>query len=423
MTRLKKPLIVFTLLCLLGLLFRFYNFANRMTFSSEQGLALLTSGDYLTKGFSFLGQQTFLRTTSSGHIIFSGAIYNHSLTPLLKIFNYDPYPITIIFALINFLGGLVLYFVTRKVTKSKKIALFTFFFYLTSAMMIVHSMYIWILHYLPVVFGLTILSCFFVVRKKGGWLHPILLGLYSGLGVNFEYFYAFTLGLTFLWLLFFSISKLRDAILFILGSLLGNYTMVLFDLRHDFYNFRQLWQYLLDTINNPGISQIDHYHFFHFWPLIFLTLGVVANKLHKINKPLTWLLCLAYLAVNLLVPQLNFRKPVDMPDKTTLKTLDHIAKVIASDKPDSFNVVSLPDANFRAYALRYLVEFRHGYRPEGVENYASIDNLYVFGYRDFKEKYSKNPSSFPWEVTALGGQSVAKVAEIGSDYAVFKLAR
>lgn len=414
----KLITIVFALLLFLGTLYRFYNFQNRINFSSEQGLALLTSADYLKNGFSFLGQRTFLRTTSVGHIIFSGALYNYSLVPFLKIFNFDPTPITAVFGLVNLLGGLVLFWVT-KIIFNRKTALLTLFFYLTSAMMINHSLFIWILHYLPITFALTMLSCFLLRKKRGSAPHAFLLGLYGGIGFNFEYFYLFTIIATFIWVAFFSTRKIRNLLIFVVGAILGNFTMVIFDLRHNFYTIRELWQYLLDTINNPGQSKIDAYHFFQFWPLVFLGLGYLTYCLNFRSKWLAFVFCALYLVLNLSLPLVNFNKAVGMPDNLTLALIDKAAKRIGSEKNlQNFNVTSLPDADFRAYALRYLVTYRYDKTPRPAENYADIDTLYAVAGNDF----FPNPNS-PWEVTALGAKRIEKLTGLGDSYALFKLTR
>lgn len=416
--RLKKTIIVFGLLVSLGTLYRFYNFSDRINFSSEQGLALQTSADYLTNGFSFLGQRTFLRTTSVGHIIFSGALYNYSLVPLLKFFNYDPIPITVFFGVVNLLGGLTLFLIATKIF-GRKAGLLTLFFYLTSAMMINHSLFIWILHYLPITFALTILSCFILKRKKGSVLHALLLGLYGGVGFNFEYFYLFTILGTFIWVTLFSDRKIRDLSLFIVGAFVGNFTMVIFDLRHDFYTVRGLWQYLLDTINNPGQSKIDLYHFFQFWPLLFLLLGFITAKLSHKSRWLALSVCVGYLAINLKLPLVDFTRPVGMPKDLNFSLIDRAAMLIGKDSPsDNFNVTSLPDADFRAYTLRYLVTYRYSKSPKPAENYSGIDTLYALAPNNFVPA----PTS-PWEVTAMGAKKVEKLADIGKSNALYKLTR
>ncbi len=417
-TKARKFIIVFALLVSLGFLYRFYNFQNRMNFSSEQGLALHTSADYITNGFSFLGQRTFLRTTSAGHIIFSGALYNYSLVPLLKIFNFDPVPITVFFGIINLLGGLTLFFVTREIF-NRKVALLTLFFYLASAMMINHSLFIWILHYLPITFALTILSCFLIKKKQGSVLHAFLLGLYGGVGFNFEYFYLFTIIVTFIWIIFFSTRKRRDLLIFVIGAGIGNFTMIIFDLRHNFYTIRELWQYLLDTVNNPGQSKIDSYHFFQFWPLVFLGLGYIAYWLSHRSKWATLAVCAGYLIFNLSLPLVDFNKAVGMPENLTYALIDKAAARIGSEiNLQNFNVTSLPDADFRAYTLRYLVTYRYGKQPKPAENYAGIDALYVLAKNDF----SPNTTS-PWEVSAINPKRVEKLTNLGVNYTLFKLTR
>src|SRR5688572_20483878 len=83
---------------------RFYNFPDRVTFWSEQARSLVVSANYVRERPTLLGQEYF-RVDSRGHKIFSGAIFNYSLVPLLIFFHYEPIPITGYFAVLSLLTG------------------------------------------------------------------------------------------------------------------------------------------------------------------------------------------------------------------------------------------------------------------------------------------------------------------------------
>src|SRR3989344_7381461 len=111
----SKKTLAIILIFFAGFLVRFYNYPQRINFSAEQGLALGVSADYIKEKFTLLGQRTFLRTTSKGHILFSGPLYNYSLVPLQIIFNYDPFPITIVYTFLNVFTAVVLFLLVKKV--------------------------------------------------------------------------------------------------------------------------------------------------------------------------------------------------------------------------------------------------------------------------------------------------------------------
>src|SRR3989344_6961739 len=154
--------LAFLLVVILSLFVRFYNFPNRIAFHSEQGLALSVAADYLRDKFSLLGQRMFLRTTSKGHILFSGSLYNYSLIPLQLIFDYDPFPITIVYTLLNIFTAAVLFFLVKKVCNST-VAFYSLILFLLNAEMVSRSMYFWILHTIPLI---SILSLYLIWKLK-----------------------------------------------------------------------------------------------------------------------------------------------------------------------------------------------------------------------------------------------------------------
>lgn len=74
-----KDLLVY-LIIILSIFVRLYNFEERMTFGSEQARSLVVSGRYIEEKPSLLGQEYF-RLTSSGHKLFSGALFSYRPCP------------------------------------------------------------------------------------------------------------------------------------------------------------------------------------------------------------------------------------------------------------------------------------------------------------------------------------------------------
>ncbi|KKP31343.1 MAG: hypothetical protein UR21_C0011G0024 [Candidatus Woesebacteria bacterium GW2011_GWC2_31_9] len=112
----KKYLLIFSIL-ILAFVVRFYNFSNRVTFGPEQARSLVVSSEYINDKPSLLGQEYF-RTNSLGQKLFTSAIFNYSLVPLIFIFKYQPLPITLYFAFLNIITAIVFYFVVKKINSS-----------------------------------------------------------------------------------------------------------------------------------------------------------------------------------------------------------------------------------------------------------------------------------------------------------------
>jgi hypothetical protein len=131
---LNKEGLLLLVILVLAFTVRFYNFPNRITFWSEQARSLVTSANYIKDKPSLLGQEYF-RVASNGHKIFSGAVFNYLLVPLLLVTNYDPVPITAFFAILNIFTGLVVYWTARKLF-DERVAVFSVILFLFNNMMI-----------------------------------------------------------------------------------------------------------------------------------------------------------------------------------------------------------------------------------------------------------------------------------------------
>ena len=70
------------------------------------------------------------------------------------------------------------------------------------------------------------------------------------------------------------------------------------------------------------------------------------------------------------------------------------AETIAGYNPQNYNLVNLPDSDFLAYSLRYLVKYLYNKKPEDIETYQNICNLHVFAKNDFNYKKPQ-----PWEIS------------------------
>ena len=290
----KKFIIL--LIIIFAFFVRFYNFAERVTFGPEQAMSLIVSGRNIKEKPSLLGREYF-RVTSNGHKLFTGVLSSYSLVPLQLIFNYKPIPITAFFVFLNIFTGLLLFLLARKVFNFP-IATFSLIIFLFSGYMIYHSLFIWNLNYLPLV-GLLVFYVLYLHYRKPNLIHVLILGGLSGVGINLQYLFIPFAFLLLLFVVWKSKHKIKPLLLFIVGAIFGNFTMVLFDLRHDFYHLRSLWQYFVDTLANPGQGSPTYYHFLHFWPIFALLTGLLVYLIWKRNKFVATSFVAIYIFVNL----------------------------------------------------------------------------------------------------------------------------
>lgn len=391
-------------LFIVGAFLRLYNFQSRLIFGPEQAISLLTSGSYLEK-FSLLGEVNVQRVTSQGHNPFHGAYFNYFLVPFMLLFRFQPLPITYLFVLLNLLTAYVFYLVTKNIF-GKTIGVFTLFYFLLNDKMIHHSLFIWNLNFLPLLGILTLWAVVSLAKDCQNLYYPFWLGLIGGIGFGLQYlFFPFIL-LTFLLTIIFSKQKTKTILVFILGGVLGALSMVIFDLRHDFYYTRTLWQYFLDVRNHRISGSTHYYDFMYLLPYLFLFWGIFTAFIYKLYKPLIIFPLAICLYLTFTSPTINLTSSTGMPQGLTLASLEKAASVIASDSPPArFNVATLWDFDTRSHPLRYLLTYYYQLKPMPVEEYTHLDALYVFAPESYELEHPQVwelQTFLPYRITNLG---------------------
>ncbi len=405
--------LVFFLLLVIAVVVRFYNYESRIVFDSEQARSLIVSGNYVKDKFSLLGQEYF-RSTSSGHKLFSGAIFSYLLLPIQLLANYDAYKITQFFTLLNLFSGIILFIVASKLW-GKKVGLMSGTLFLFSDMMIKHSLFIWILNWVPLLGVLAIYALHYFNKNKK--IASVLsLGLILGMGINFHYPILFFAGLVGIYILFKSRNRLISAIIYVLGLVVGNLPTLLFDLRHDWYHIRTLIQYILDAFNGNG-QNFSYYYLFLIWPALCVFVSLLFIRVLKKNILLVFAIVI-YVVLNLNSKWVNFSSAKEMPPGLVYKDIITASEIIAKDKPERFNVSTLFGFDARGYILRYPLEFNYGYTPSGVEEYKELDSLYVMALGDGD---IKNPSRY--ELKTYLPYNYELLGEVNSKYQIYKLTK
>ncbi|HKZ34907.1 MAG TPA: hypothetical protein VJ179_03535 [Patescibacteria group bacterium] len=411
----KAVITVFAIIVILSLIVRFYNFTERINFGHEQAVSLSVSADYIQEKPSLLGLPSVRRTTSLGHTIYFGPWFNYSLVPLLLLSHYDPVGVTAFFPLLNVATGILIFFFASRFWNTS-VALFASLLFLFNTAMINHSLYIWIVHYMPLI-GILSFASLYSFWKTRTPVYALTAGLLTGIAFNLEYLYLPTAILVCIIIAFLSRKKIQTIALFLAGGVLGNTPTILFDMRHNFYHVRTIWQYLLDTLHTPGQDGFSPYHFLQFWPIFALLGGLLLAYIYnKKSKLLALSLSLLYVLINLLSPEISFTGAIGMPDGLHYPAVQEAVRVISSDHPSEFNVMAY--YNNRAYDLRYLLTYRYGVTPQKVEEYGKSRMLYAFvpiGY-DFQK-------SNVWEINVFQAKKVELLKQITSTHGVYKLTK
>lgn len=392
-----------------GAVVRLYNFSDRITFWSEQARSLIVSAEYLQK-FSLLGQEYF-RQDPSGHIIFSGALFNYSLIPLIIASNWDPIKITFYFAILNLFTGLLVFNVAKKIW-DEKVAIFSLLLFIFNDTMIYHSLFIWNYNYLPLV-GILIIYTIWKQSQVRDIKNIFLIGLLCGIGVSLQILFAIFILPVSAFILWKSNAKLKYLIVFIFALIVGNLPMVIFDLRHSFYEAKTILGYLTGLFIGGESHEFAYYYLLPLWPVIAISTGII---LAKVNKYIAYAVIVIYIGLNVFSEKVQYYGPTGMPHKVTVSELKDVAMLIKDDNEGDFNVTSLMDFDKRAYALRYILKYNFGEDPLSVTEYSNLNCLYVLAVNGYNFEKSNI-----WEINASKYNSVTKLATIGEDLSLYRL--
>ncbi len=411
----KNYLVLFSIL-FIALMVRIYNFSDRLTFGPEQARSLMVSANYIKDKPSLLGQEYF-RVNSLGHKLYTSAIFNYSLVPFILLFNYDPLPISYYFAMLNIITGVVLYLVAKKIF-NQFVAVISLFLFLFNSTMIYHSMFIWVLNYLPLIGILSVYFAWKLIKNKYKLFDILMLGVLSGIGFGLQYLYLIAILIILAILFRYSKNRIVDIFAFTLGGIVGDITRIVFDLKHNFYHLRTLWQYAVDTINGVSDAGFTYYHFLHFWPVLILAIGLILWQIYIKNKYLFILLTSAYLFINLNSTFVSFDKPVGMIDGLTIADIKNASEIIAKNAKYNFNVVTLYDFDTRGYTLRYYLEHVYNKKPLSDVEYQSASEIYALA----KANYDFDNNN-PWELNVYKPYNVVTMESIGDGFVLSKIVK
>jgi len=354
----------------IAIFIRLYNFDNRVLFGMEQGVTLGVVADYLENGPKLIGGPNVQRYTSTGKQLFVGSLYFYHLMPVMKMLGPDPVPMTYWSLFLNLLTGVLIYYLFSR-RFSILVGWFSAFFYFLSLTMIQQSLTVWLLNPLPLV-GLLMLYLLLSRHTFTSLGRIFFLGLLSGIAFNLEYLNLFPVIFLFLYLCY-RLRRPTLLLIFLGGIILANIPLLAFELRHDWYHLRTLYQYFLDTLTTPAEAKFASYHLFLFWPFFSLLTGLFSAYLWQFSRFLTFGVLLLYIFLNLHSPVFSLANR----DLTVTEQKTIASKITSLVSTDRYNVVFLPESEYRAHALRYLLTYLYHNPPAAVENYNSLDSLFV----------------------------------------------
>lgn len=364
---------VLVLLGLIGLyiLCRSIYFSENLNFSTEQGAFAQKSFElWQEKKIELVGPAISFR--NNGRMIFQGSITYYFQLLFLLPGKYDPIISSYLFMLFGAAMMIPLYFGVKNLSDEKKAvtvcAVYTFL-----PLYVDYSRFFWNPNYQFVITPLVIWLASMYIKKRNRWW---LLGESVLLGIQllFHYQYLVVIGIFFVFHLLKRKFGFKEWAIFVVGIILGFSPMIIFELRHNFYNIRTLGMFLGEDSsvfgNGGGITQR------HYFLSIGLSLLALFTTIKKIRLIWLWVyaitigLFVVCLNKTLIKPSHGFGMALNWNYPMELKTNN----IIKSNVIEGYNIVN-QIYDTKASVQKYLLKIEGENIDE--ENYSTNRYLYI----------------------------------------------
>jgi hypothetical protein len=379
--RKKYIFILFLLFTFLFWFSRLWNFERLTTFHSDQGTFFLETWQMVQEQKPRLIGLKVSTKEVLGRAFFTGPLFYYFLAILGIITNWNPSIITKIFLFFWWLTGLGIYHLVKK-NSGNLAGLTAYGLFAVCPFLISFSRIVWNSGLLPLI-AVLFFASLYQVNKKSTVIWWFLTGLFLGLGLNLNYaaFLWFPLlAIFFFWGILKKKWGLKMAIPILAGFVLGELPLILFELRHNFYNIKTILFFLqLGVLEGRTKGPVTDYHFiFALLPLFFLVWGKLISLIEK-NWGFIIALSLSLMLFFSLTISINWQQKwgTGMPKGWTLAKEQKVAKEICDNVNDqAYEIAQVINGDTRAHDLRFFLEF-YGCRPLGVEQYPSADILFL----------------------------------------------
>lgn len=269
---LRPQFLILLSILILGAFLRLYKIADYMTFLGDEGRDVL-----VVKRMIVDHKFTLLGPTASVGGFFLGPIYYYFMIPFLWLWRLDPVGPAVMVAFFGVATIFLVYKVGRDFFEERT-GLFASLLYALSPLVIAHSRSSWNPNLMPF-FSLLIIYLIWQVAVYEKWRFLFWVGFFLGIAFQLHYLATFLVFIVFLYLAFFgrNLQKWKEYLLGVGGFLVGWSPFLLFELRHNFPNFKTLWRFIFSSPETGFVTS-------RFWPIISDVLFRLFSRLMTHNN-------------------------------------------------------------------------------------------------------------------------------------------
>jgi hypothetical protein len=369
------PLVV---LVVLFLFLRLYHLPDSLNFGSDQGMTLLeTYNVYQEKKLTLISVSGGSWTAQGRYIFFSSVPY-YLLMPVLVFFHWQPMAASYYFIFLQLISFVIVYKVLKGVYKKSHLPLFFSLLFAFSPVTIEYSRFVWTSNLLIPISNLLLALSLLISKKKNKSILVFLLGFLSGFGFGIHYSFILTIILVLLWMIAGRKFSFKRILIFTIGFVIAFSPLIVFELRHNFYNLRTLFFILAQKEkSSANLFTFNDHYFISFAPFVIFLVAIFLVRLAKFSKLFAHFLIAIYLIYSVYkimpVPEHGFR----MVSGWNYKGVEKASKIILSENRQNYNIVDILTGDSRAMALRYLLTIS-GKPPLGVTEYPKASAIFIY---------------------------------------------
>ncbi len=244
-------LILFTLV--FSAFLRLYRISDYMTFLGDEGRDVMVAKGILEGNFTLLGPR------ASAGDFFLGPVYYYMIAPFLWLSRFDPVGPAIMVALFGIATVFLVYYV-GKMFFGTKAGIMSAMLYAVSPLVIAYSRSSWNPNLMPFVSLLSLYLLYLAVKRNNLKL-LLIVGFLLGIAMQLHYLTTFLGVIVFIFVLIGNLIQGKKNILtnytkqylsLFVGFVAGLSPFLLFELRHNFANFRTIFNFIFVDSGTKG---------------------------------------------------------------------------------------------------------------------------------------------------------------------------
>jgi hypothetical protein len=413
----KISFVLFIIITAVSIFAHFWNYRDLVGFTLDAPIhltevkSMVDSGKIELVGPSVTSKETF------GRMIFTGPFHYYVLAVLGIVSNWNVIFISGFYTTLWITTFIILFFWLNKKFGSL-IAILLYVLISFYPLFIQVSRQIWNPQFIPLFGTLFLISL--VERKKN--IHYLLAGVFWGLGLNVHYatvFWAFIAAFFVICDIYYKKFQLKHWLMLILGIVLAEMPLIIFELRHNFYNINTM----IFHLRYGNFSQGYTFTIWYYYVLPFLAPAVflIGKYLHQIRKTKAFtgiamlLSALSiYLTVSAFGPQ--GQKPAHYPGWSVF-TQKEVTNIIIKDKEKKFEVAQTLSSDTQAIDIRWWLK-EAGVSVMGVDEYNKAPVLYLITSPERPPE-----TETVWEVSSLKPFKIITKMELDKGLLLYKIVR